>query len=138
MERYCEDLTIATATSSKVVEAGPPSSLGSGPPRKDTDILIAELFEEEAGAEGRYRSGSGLSAEASRLLVQTPSAAASGGSSSEAAPPPPPPPPPDNARRNIQREMEDLRDELRDGQSQWEVHEQIGKGGYGVVYKVGG
>ena len=42
-----------------------------------------------------------------------------------------------NTRREIQRQMEDLHDELRDGQSQWEVHEQIGKGGYGVVYKVG-
>ena len=143
VEQYCEDPTVA-AKAAASAGSGPPSSLGSGLPRKDTDVLIAELFEEEGGAEGR--SGSGLSAAASLGMVQAqsavglvgPAAAVSGGSSGGAAAPPPPPPPPGNARHKIQREMEDLREELRDGQSQWEVHEQIGKGGFGVVYKVSG
>ena len=143
VEQYCEDPTVA-AKAAASAGSGPPSSLGSGLPRKDTDVLIAELFEEEGGAEGR--SGSGLSAAASLGIVQAqsavglvgPAAAVTGGSSGGAAAPPPPPPPPGNARHKIQREMEELREELRDGQSQWEVHEQIGKGGFGVVYKVSG
>ena len=118
--RSREDPT-AAATGSKVV-----GELGSGPPpRKDTDNLIAELFNEEGGAEDRAGSSfTVLSSGVAQQQTLGPLGEPSG--------------PSINARREIQRQMEDLREELRDGQSQWEVHEQIGKGGFGVVYKVGG
>ena len=129
--RYCEDPTAADAavTGSKVVGeagSGPPSSLGSDPPRKDTDNLIAELFSEVGAEDGEGSSftvlSSGVAQQQMPGLVEPNSPSVY---------------PPKNARREIQRQMEELREELRDGQSQWEVHEQIGKGGFGVVYKVG-
>ena len=109
----------------------PSASIRPTPPSKDTDIMMAEIFNEETAADGSSSrmdssSPSGPVSSGTVILQQSPR-------QGEEAPPPP-----DNARREIQRQMEELRDELRDGQSQWEVHEQIGKGGFGVVYKVGG
>ena len=107
--------------------------LGSdNPPRKDTECLIAEIFEEEAAIEGSSsRTGSSPSGTTSSGTVVLQQSFAQAEEKTSA-----PPLPPGNTRREIQRQMEDLREELRDGQSQWEVHEQIGKGGFGVVYKV--
>ena len=121
----------------------PSSSLRSDPPqRKDTENLIAEIFGEECGAEecGAESSTShaGGSPGGTRSLGILQQHSRISQAEEETPPPPPPPPPHGNARHEIQRRMEELREELRDGQSQWEVHEQIGKGGFGVVYKVGG
>ena len=132
--RSREDPTAAAAAatcSSKVVGevgSGPSSSsLGSGlPPRGDTENLIAELFN-EVGTEDR--DGSSFTVLSSGVAQQQMPGLVEPNSPSVY--------PPKNARREIQRQMEELREELRDGQSQWEVHEQIGKGGFGVVYKVG-
>ena len=116
----------------------PSSSLRSDPPaRKDTEGLIAEIFREECGAEecGAASSishvGSSPGGTRSLGILQQHSLI------SQAEEEISPPPLPGHARREVQRRMEELREELRDGQSQWEVHEQIGKGGFGVVYKVG-
>ena len=106
--------------------AGLPSSPGSVLPQNDTDNLIAQLFEEEGQA------GSSLSVLSSGAVQQQQSAGGTAPGSPSTYPPA------GTARQEIQRQMEELREELRDGQSQWEVHEQIGKGGFGVVYKVGG
>ena len=53
-------------------------------------------------------------------------------------PPPLPPPPRSQLFQFILKSpgASPLRDELRTGQSQWEVHGQLGKGAFGVVYKV--
>lgn len=40
------------------------------------------------------------------------------------------------ARQEMRQRMEALRDELGGGTAQWSVEGQIGKGAFGVVYKV--
>ena len=39
-----------------------------------------------------------------------------------------------NSKREIQIQLAELQDEFQGIASTWEVHQQIGKGGYGVVY----
>ena len=130
-----------TASGPSTKEAsGPSSLLGTGPSRKEIDNLVQQIFREEVGAGGsNSHVGSSVSGTVSSGATMHQQ---SFGRAEEDTPFPqtsiPPPRLPDNTRREIQRQMEDLREELRDGQSQWEVQEQIGKGGFGVVYKVGG
>ena len=116
------------------VGSRPSSSLRSDPPqRKDTEGLIAEIFREECGAASSISHvGSSPGGTRSLGILQQHYLI------SQAEEEIPPPPPPGHACSAVQRRMEELREELRDGQSQWEVHEQIGKGGFRVVYKVGG
>ena len=115
--------------------SGPTPSLGpSLPSSEDTEHLVAEASEEKVGAQG----SSGQVGSSPRGSVPLGKVILQHSLTHEGEIRLPLPPPPDYTRREIQRQMEDLRDELRDGQSQWEVHEQIGQGGFGVVYKVGG
>ena len=129
-----------TASGPSTKEASGPSSLlgGTGPPRKETDNLVQGTFREEVAAGGSHVGSSASGTVSSEATTHQ----RSFGRAEEDTPFPqtsiPPPHLPGNTRREIQRQMEDLREELRDGQSQWEVQEQIGKGGFGVVYKVGG
>ena len=132
LRRYPHEEPAGKAAGEEV--SRPSSSLRSDPPaRKDTEGLIAEIFREECGAASSISHvGSSPGGTRSLGILQQHYLI------SQAEEEIPPPPPPGHACSAVQRRMEELREELRDGQSQWEVHEQIGKGGFRVVYKVGG
>lgn len=89
--------------------------------RPDTATFLAQIFEGEV--DGPQHQDGGTSSSSAPLILTRPLSRRTL---------------PFAHRRELMREMEDLRDELHDGgqSQQWEVHEQIGKGGYGVVYKV--
>ncbi|GAX77123.1 hypothetical protein CEUSTIGMA_g4569.t1 [Chlamydomonas eustigma] len=110
-------LLMASRSSETLVAAG------ALPIKRDTENLMAEIFEDE-----EEEGGAGVLTEqqsTSAAVVPFDSRLASSHQRSRNDP-----------RREILRQMEELREELHDGQSQWEVHEQLGKGGFGVVYKV--